>query len=714
MSGTMLESENEMSQYELNQRVAVITLDNPPVNALSLALRLRLDAALHAALSDTRVSAIVINGAGRCFSGGADITEFDADAMTQAPNPPALVAFIESSPKPVVAAMHGVALGGGLELAMACHARVAQSQTQIGLPEVTLGLIPGATGTQHLPRLVGLELALNMIVNGTITNAIKIKDSGLLDVVTDAPPLDEAIKLANKLAAQITQGEKPKRIRELSPTMPNAQAFLAFSRAAVQAKSRGLPAPMACVDCVEFAATLPYNEGLTREAETFAKLTVTPEFFGSRHTFLAERKANEIKSLPAGIKPRATNKIAVIGGGTMGRGIAMSLANAGLPVILLEREQAALDQGLNVIQREYERAQKKGRLTPEKAAQRLSLITGTLKYEDLSQVDLVIEAVFEDMRVKRQVFETLDKVCKQGAILASNTSMLNLDEIAAFTNRPQDVVGLHFFSPANIMKLLEIVRGEKTSPEVLATAMAFARRINKTAVVAGVCEGFIGNRMLEPYIMQAGLLLDEGALPQQIDRAMENWGMAMGPFRVSDLAGNDLHVKIREQRLANNPTLVYSKVMDTVADMGRYGQKIGRGWYDYDAGPRKPLPSAEVNDAIVAESARLGIERRKITDKEIVDRLLLALVNEGAKILDENIAQRSSDIDVIYTAGYGFPRWFGGPMFYADRRGLGDVLATMKRFSNGPAYQRCDEFWRPAELLCRLTETGQPFATFEA
>ncbi|MFZ6048754.1 3-hydroxyacyl-CoA dehydrogenase NAD-binding domain-containing protein [Pseudomonas sp. CR3202] len=701
-----------MSHYQLKDGVAVIVLDNPPVNALALALRLRLADAVHSALNDPEANAVVLTGAGRGFCGGGDITEFDLPALSQAPTLMALFSLIERSPKPVVAALHGNALGGGLELALACHARVAQSKTQVGLPEVHLGLVPGAGGTQRLPRLVGPELALNLVLQGRTCSAQSLSESGLFDRLTDAAPLDSAVQLARELAAEVARGRSLKRAGELTPKLPNAQAFFAYARATAKAQSRGLPAPVACVDCVEYSVTLPFQEGLDREFDTFWRLRGTPEFAGLRHAFLAERKASEVAGLPTEAKPRPVERTVVIGGGTMGSGIAMSLANAGLPVTMIEREQPALDRGLASVRDTYLGALKKGRLSEQQFEQRVALINGALDYEAVKEADLVIEAVFEDLDIKRQVFEQLDAAARPGALLATNTSMLDVNRIAAFTNRPEDVIGLHFFSPAHVMKLLEVVRGERTSPAVLATAMNLARRIGKTAVVSGVCEGFIGNRMLQPYLMQAGLLLDEGALPHQIDRAIEKWGMAMGPFRVSDMAGNDLGAKIREQRLAEQPDLVYSRSFDTIVAIGRSGQKVGRGWYDYVPGQRAPVPSEEVIAAVVAESERLGLKRRAISDEEIVDRLLLALVNEGAKILEEGIAQRASDVDVVYTAGYGFPRWRGGPMFEADQRGLGDVLATMQRFSDGPAYQRCADFWRPAGLLCRLAGQGQSFATF--
>lgn len=703
-------STKHTTYYELNQDIAVVRLNNPPVNALSLSLRLYINDAIYAALADEQVTAMVIIGAENCFSSGGDIKEFDQAAITQAPFPAPQFQLIENSPKPIVAAMHGFAVGGGLELAMSCHARVVQSKTKVGLPEVNLGLIPGATGTQRLPRLVGPVLALNMVVSGKSYQAADLKDVGLFDIVTDNPPLEEAILLARELVTRLHNGESLRRTADIKCNMENSEAFFAYAKNVVKAKFKGLPAPSACVDCIEFSTILPFNEGIKRESEVFSKLRTSPEFLGLRHTFQATNKSSSIESLPTKTECYSIEKIAVVGGGTMGRGIIMSIANAGLSVILLERDQVALDNGLKGIQQEYDKSLKRGRLSQQKVDQRMSLIKGELSYDALANVDLVIEAVFENLQVKREVFEALSQVCKPQAILASNTSMLDLDEIAKFTNRPEQVIGLHFFSPAHIMKLLEVVKAAHTSNKTLASAMAFAKKIRKTAVVAKVCEGFIGNRMIEPYLMQAGMLLDEGALPAQIDRAIEKWGMAMGPFRMSDLAGNDLHVHIRKNRLAKNPALVYSKVFDKVAEMGRFGQKTNKGWYNYIAGQRKPQPSEEVNRAVIAESKKLGLSRRTISDDEIVDRLLLALINEGAKILEDKVAQRASDIDVVYVAGYGFPAWAGGPMFQADSRGLQDIIATMRRFSNGPEYQNGTDFWRPADLLCRLAENGQSFS----
>tara|TARA_R110001583_G_scaffold194676_1_gene366233 strand:+ start:34676 stop:36787 length:2112 start_codon:yes stop_codon:yes gene_type:complete len=699
-----------MSLYQVTDGVAVITLDRPPLNTLGLPLRRHLANALFAAQSDSQVNAIVLKGAGRGFSAGGDITEFDQPDCDQEPSPRALHDHIEASHKPVVAALHGMALGGGLELALACHARVAHSTTQVGLPEVHLGLVPGAGGTQRLPRLTGPEKALNMILSGRTFHADTLAESGLFDAVTTDDVEAQAITLAITLATAGTisrTGEQP-------CNMDNAQAFFAYARSTLRLQPGASTAPLDCVDCVEAATLKSFHRGQEQESNTFRNLRNSPQFEGLRHVFLAERKALTPPGKAQQVKPLPLNTTAVIGGGTMGTGIAMAMANAGIPVVLVERDDTALARALTTIRDHYEGSAKRGKLSAEKAAANTALISGATDYSAVSDCDLIIEAVFEDIAVKCQVFERLDAIAKPEAILATNTSMLDVNRIAQFTRRPQSVVGLHFFSPAHIMKLLEIVQGDLTSAKVMATALALGKKIGKTSVVSGVCEGFIGNRMLQPYLMQAGMLLDEGALPQQIDSAIEKWGMAMGPFRMCDMAGNDLGGKIREQHLVNHPQLVYSRCFIEVEAMGRFGQKVGRGWYDYIPGQRAPGPSEEVNAAVIAESARLGLQRRFISDEEIVGRLLLALVNEGARILEEGIAQRASDIDVVYTAGYGFPSWRGGPMFQAQQRGLVDVLTNMSRFANGPTYQKADVFWSPAPLLSRLAANGESLFNVQA
>ncbi|MFS0754202.1 3-hydroxyacyl-CoA dehydrogenase NAD-binding domain-containing protein [Noviherbaspirillum sp. 1P10PC] len=689
------------AEYQVNGAVAVITLANPPVNGLGLSTRKGIVDGVNKALNDAAVKAVVITGAGKAFSGGADIKEFNTPAAMAEPTLHTVIRTIENADKPVVAAIHSVAMGGGLELALGCHYRVAVSGAQIALPEVKLGILPGAGGTQRLPRVVGLEMALNMIVSGTPVPSEKLAKTKLFDQMIDGDLMQGAIAFANKVA-----DVRPlPKVRDIRIDYPNYEGFLQFSRNTVKAMAGPFPAPLKCVEAVAAAVTQKFDEGLKTERELFLELVQTNESKALRHAFFAERAASKIPDVPEDTPKREIKSAAVIGAGTMGGGIAMNFANAGIPVKILEMKQEALDKGLATIRKNYENTMKKGKLTQEKFDQRVGLITGTLSYEEIGQCDIVVEAVFEDMGVKETVFKKLDEVMKQGAILASNTSTLDVDKIASFTKRPQDVIGLHFFSPANVMKLLEIVRGEKTGKDVLATSMALSKKIKKIGVVSGVCDGFIGNRMIEQYSRQAGFLLEEGALPEQVDKAVEKFGFAMGPFRMGDLAGNDIGWYIRKRRYVEKPEVTYSKTADLLCEMGRFGQKTSAGWYDYKAGDRKPYPSQMVNDMIVKHSADLGIERRKISDEEIVERLVYALVNEGARILEEGIAQRASDIDMVYLAGYGFPVFRGGPMFYADTVGLPNVVMAMEKFAKG----NHGKAWTPAPLLARLAAEGKTF-----
>ncbi len=693
------------ADYTSRGAVAVITLNNPPVNALSLNVRKAVADGLERAANAQEVAAVVIAGSGAAFCGGADVNEFGSAEMIAAPNLADLCALIEEFPKPVIAALNGTTLGGGLELALVCHYRVAAAPAQLGLPEVKLGLLPGAGGTQRLPRLVGAERALNMIVSGNPVAARELAATNLLDLVVDADATAAAIAFAERNL----DGKLPlKKARDATVAFANAEAFFDFARAAVAPIARNYPAPAKCIDAVEAAVLKPFDEGMKLERAAFAELLGTTESKALRHIFFATRAASKVPDMPASTPLRAIKSVAVIGAGTMGGGIAMNFANAGLPVTVLETTQAALDKGLGVVKRNYESTLKKGRLSAEEFDQRLGRIKGTLSYEDVSRADLIIEAVFEDLQVKKQVFETLDGKAKAGAILASNTSTLDLNKIADFTRRPQDVVGLHFFSPANVTRLLEIVRGAKTAKDVIATSLGIAKQIKKIGVVAGVCDGFIGNRMLNVYFRQMGLLLDLGALPQQVDRALEKFGFAMGPFRVSDLAGNDISWAIRKRLYVEHPDVVYSKAPDRICELGRFGQKTGAGWYDYKPGDRSPIPSDLVTKIIVEESARLGLVRRKVSDREIVERALYSLINEGARILEEGIALRASDIDVVYIAGYGFPDCRGGPMFYADTIGLPNILRAMHRFAMD--YQ--PDAWQPAPLLEKLAAESRTFASW--
>jgi 3-hydroxyacyl-CoA dehydrogenase len=688
--------------YQQHGSIAVITLNNPPVNGLGYATRSGIVEGVNRALDDAAIKAIVITGGGRAFSGGADIKEFNTPAALQEPSLHTVIEVIENAGKPVIAAIHAVAMGGGLELALGCHYRVAAPGAQIALPEVKLGILPGAGGTQRLPRVIGLEAALNMIISGTPVASEKLAGTKLFDQMIEGDLLPSALAFAAKVA-----DVRPlPKVRDIKIKYPNSDGYLQFARNTVRVVAGPFPAPLKCVEAVAAAVSAKkFDDGLKVERDLFLELVQTPESKSLRHAFFGERAASKIPDVPADTPLREIKSAAVIGAGTMGGGIAMNFANAGIPVKILEMKQEALDKGLATIRKNYENSMKKGKLTQEKFDQRVGLITGTLAYADLGTADIVVEAVFEDMGVKETVFKQLDAVMKQGAILASNTSTLDVDQIAAFTKRPQDVIGLHFFSPANVMKLLEIVRGAKTGKDVLATTMALAKKIKKTGVVSGVCDGFIGNRMIEQYIRQAGFLLEEGCLPEQVDKAIEKFGFAMGPFRMSDLAGNDIGWYIRKRRYLEKPDVTYSKVADLLCEKGRYGQKTSAGWYDYKAGDRKPYPSKEVNDMIIAHSAELKLERRKISDQEIIERLLYALVNEGAHILEEGIAMRASDIDMIYLTGYGFPLFRGGPMFYADTVGLSNVVMAMQRHAKG----HHGSAWKVAPLLAKLAAEGKTF-----
>jgi len=690
-------------RYETSGRTAVITLDNPPVNGLSAALRSGFMDALDRALADDAVEAIVVTGNERAFSGGADVKEFGTASAVREPRLAALIAALEHSPKPVVAAVAGVCLGGGLELAMGAHYRVAQADAQIALPEVKLGLLPGAGGTQRLPRAVGLEMALNMILSGAAVPAATLQGKGLFDEVTQGDPVAAAVSLAARVAAE----KLPlKRLRDVQVKDPQAEAFLQFARNNVAATAGPYPAPMRCVEAVAHSVSKPFDEALRLERETFTMLMNSPESRALRHVFAAERAAGKITGLPEGTPLREIRKVGVIGAGTMGGGITMNFLNAGLPVVLLETKQEALDKGIATIRRNYENSARKGKLTSDQIEQRLGLIVATLDYAPLADCDLVIEAVFENMDVKERVFRRLDEVCRSGAILASNTSYLNIDKIASFTRRSADVLGLHFFSPANVMRLLEVVRGARTAPDVLATCMQLARKIKKVAVVSGVCDGFIGNRMLACYSTAAQGLINAGALPQQIDGALQKFGLAMGPFRMSDLAGLDIGWATRKRKAAEAGVAMKPVVADKLCEAGRFGQKTGAGWYRYEAGTRDPIPDAVTEQLIAEYRSAHGITPRKVSDAEVVERCVYALVNEGARILAEGIAARASDLDLVYLNGYGFPAFRGGPMLYADTVGLPTVVRALRRFAAEPG---AEAWWQPALLLLQLADAGKTF-----
>ena len=697
------------AEYKVQGDVAVIAMNNPPVNGLGYETRVGITNGLEKANADPAVKAIVLTGAGKAFSGGADIKEFNSPRAMQEPILLSVITAVENSQKPVVAAVHSVAMGGGLELALGAHYRIAAPGAKIALPEVKLGLIPGAGGTVRLPRVLGAETALNMIVKGDPVNSevlAGLPGQKLFDKMAASPEslLDEAIAFAREVAAK--GGELP-LVRHLPCKHPQGPAYFQFARNMVRGMAKNFPAPEKCVDAVENATKLKFDDALAKEREIFINLMQTPECKALRHIFAAERAASKIPDVGSDVKPRAVNKVAVIGAGTMGGGISMNFLNAGIPVTILETKQEALDRGLATIRKNYESQVKRGKLKQDKYEQRMALLTPTLKYEDIADADLVIEAVFEEMGVKEQVFKKLDEVMKPGAILASNTSTLDVDKIAAFTKRPQDVVGMHFFSPANVMKLLEVVRGAKTAKDVLATVMQIAKKIKKTAVVSGVCDGFIGNRMIEQYSRQAGFLLDEGCTPQQVDKAIEKFGFAMGPFRMGDLAGNDIGWAIRKRRYQEKPDMKYSKTADLLCEMGRFGQKTGAGWYDYQPGKRDAIPSKLVEEMVEKHRKDQGITPRKISDQEIVERLVYSLVNEGARIVEDGIASKASDIDMVYLTGYGFPIWRGGPMKYADQMGLFNVAESMKRFARNPNDDA--KFWQPAPLLAKLVAEGKTF-----
>lgn len=682
------------TRYVLQGRVAVIFLDNPPVNGLGDTVRSGIHAGLALALADEGVDAIVIAGAGKAFCGGADIRQFNTPAATAKPMLRDVIAAIEASAKPVVAAIHGFALGGGLELALGCHYRVAQADSKTGLPEVNLGLVPGGGGTQRLPRLIGVPRALDMIQSGKPMDVTAAMAVGLVDAVAEGDLLDFALSYARERAAQDSHPLAARR------ALDAGGVDFAAARAGVNPKARNAIAQRAVIDCLEAATRLPIEPGLDEERRLFDALVEGDASKALRHLFFAEREAPRVTG---GGSAGRIGRVGILGAGTMGGGIAMAYANAGYDVTLYERDQAALDRGMSLIRKNYEITAAKGKLDAAGVEARMARIAPSLDMQELAQVDLVIEAVFEDMAVKQAVFRQLDAVCKPGAILATNTSRLNIDEIAACTARPEAVIGLHFFSPANVMKLLEVVRGARTGADVIATCMAVAQQIGKIPVLVGVCEGFVGNRMLTGYWREAGFLLEEGASPQQIDGALTRFGMAMGPLAMADLAGMDINWATRKRLAPTRPAhLRYSKVADRICELGRFGQKTQAGYYRYEPGSRQPLPDPVVDGIIETCAREAGIARRPVSDEEIVERCMLALANEGARIIEEGIAQRASDVDVVYVHGYGFPGARGGPMFYAQTLGLAETLEKIR------ALQRAHgEHWTPAPLLERLVKEGR-------
>ncbi len=678
--------------YELAGDIGVITINNPPVNALSHAVRQGIQNAIRAAQSDAS-RAVVIRCEGRTFVAGADIREFGKPP--EEPWLPELLHEVEASSKPVVAAIHGTALGGGLELALACHYRIAVADAKVGLPEVKLGLLPGAGGTQRTPRLAGIVAALDLMTSGTPISAASALNEGLIDEIVDGELDDAAMIYARGLVAD---GAGCRRVSELPAPTADPTVFGEY-RKQLGKKARGQIAPQKIVDCVEAAASLPFPDGMMAERQAFLELMAGPQSAALRHLFFAEREAQKVRGLAKDTPTRDIRKVGVIGAGTMGSGIAMNFANAGLPVVLLEVNDDALGRGLETIAKNYAGGVRRGKMTEQEAVATRNLIEGTTNYGDLGDVDLVVEAVFENLGLKQDIFEKLDDVCKPGAILATNTSYQDVNRIGAATRRPEDVLGLHFFSPAHIMKLLEIVRADKTADDVLATSIAIAKKIRKVSVVAGVCYGFIGNRMLQHYGREAQLCLIEGSTPDAIDRAMEQWGMAMGPMRVFDLAGLDVGYKARQGLpVEKRGDIKTYRIADALVEMGRLGQKSGAGFYTYDPDSRDYRVDDEALALIKREAEVLNVRRRDIEPGEIVDRLIFALINEGLRIVEEGIAQRPSDIDVVYVYGYGFPSWRGGPMHYADAVGLDNVYARILEFRE----QFGDENWTPAPLLEKL------------
>ena len=692
---------SDVAHYAVRDGIAVITLDNPPVNGLGNALRAALLEHLKKADADPAVQAAVLIGSAKAFSGGADIREFNQPRTK--PDLPDVNDQQDAMKKPLVAAIGGFALGGGLEVALACHYRIATPKTQLGLPEVKLGILPGSGGTQRLPRIIPMAEAVRMMTTGEPISAEKGKELGLIDEIVSGDLLEAALGFARGL---VKDGKPLRRIRDMKAKLDgDPRAFFAQVREKVAKEARGYPAPLEIVGCAEAAATLPFDEGRKVEHEGFGRLVVGNESKALRHMFFAERQTSKIPDVPEDTPVRDVRKAAVIGAGTMGGGIAMSFANAGVPVTLIDMTEDALEKGFSKIKGNYAATVSKGRLSQADMDKRLSLIQKSTRLEDAKDADILVEAVFERMDVKQDIFRKLDGIARQGAILATNTSTLDVDQIAAATRRPQEVIGTHFFSPANVMRLLEVVRGEKTAKDVLATTMKLGKKLKKVAVVSGVCDGFIGNRMIEKYGQQSLFLLDEGATPQQVDAAMTKWGMAMGPFTMYDMAGNDIGWDIRKRRAKERPDMVYSRIADRICEQGRFGQKTGKGYYRYEPGGRKPLPDPEVEKIIKSYQAEINVKPRVISDEEIVERLIYALVNEGAHILDEGIALRASDIDMVYLTGYGFPPFRGGPMFYADTIGLDKVLKSIQKFQQG--YQGGQ--WKPAPLLVKLANEGRRF-----
>jgi 3-hydroxyacyl-CoA dehydrogenase len=702
---------SDLVRYEIRDRVAVVTIDNPPVNALSAGVPEGLSEAVARAEQDEAADAIVLIGAGTTFIAGADINIFKElttreQSLERSEAVHVRLKSLEDVDKPLVAAIHGHALGGGLEFAMACHYRVAAPTAKVGQPEVQLGFIPGAGGTQRLPRLCGVELALEMCTDGKPISAARARDAGILDAVIDADLLDGAIAFAKACAA----AKERRRTRDLRNRISERESGLAACeavRATLSRASRGARAPFAAVDAIEACVTLDFERGSRREMELFADCVLSTESKAMRHLFFAEREVAKVPGVPRDTPTRAIKRAAVVGAGTMGGGIAMAYANAGIPVLPKDVDQASVDRGMSIIRKNYESTMAKGRMTPEAMSRTLALITPSTSYDRFADVDIVVEAVFENLGLKKSVFAEIANVTRPDAILASNTSTLDIDEFAAASGRPERVIGHHFFSPANVMKLLEIVRGRATSTEVIATSLKLARQLNKVGVVVGNCFGFVANRMLAYYMREAYLLLEEGATVSQIDNALTAFGYPVGPFGMQDIAGIDVGWRIRQYLKSVGKTRAegpQSAVPDRLYEMGRYGQKTGAGWYRYEPGSRTRIPDPIVEDIAADEAAKRGITRRGVSDEHIIARIMTALANEGAQVLAEGYAIRAGDIDVVYVHGFGFPRHRGGPMFYADTVGLPTVLARVNEYR-----QWFGDYWQPSPLLETLASQGRGF-----
>jgi len=689
----------EVVTFSKEGNIGLIVVNNPPVNALSQAVRLGIKTGVEKGIADKDILAMIIICEGRTFIAGADIREFGKPMME--PFLLAVVQYIEDSPKPMIAAIHGTALGGGLEIALGCHFRIAAPTAKVGLPEVKLGILPGAGGTQRLPRLVGPQAALDMIVSGNPIAAQKAQTIGIIDEIADGDLKAAALTFAKKV---ISEKRPIKKISSLAAKVDNPAMFEEYAKS-IARKQRGFLAPFQCIKAVQAATELPFAEGMKREREIFVELQASPQSQAQRHVFFAEREVARIPGLPADQPTREIKSVGVLGAGTMGGGIAMCFVNAGIPVVLLEVKQEFLDKGLGIIRKNYANTVAKGSLKQDVMDKRMSLIKPTLSYDDLKNVDLVIEAVFEDMAVKKEVFAKLDAVCKPGTIFASNTSYLNIDDIAAMTKRPEDVMGMHFFSPANVMRLLENVRGAKTSPEVYATAMKVGKKISKVPVLVGVCDGFVGNRMLAKRSRECGFMLEEGALPQQIDKVIYSFGFPMGPYAMGDMAGLDIGWRNRKAKFDTlSPREKDNNILDKICELGRYGQKTGAGFYKYDD-KRNATTDPVIEELIIKHSREVGITRRVITDQEIIERAIYSMINEGAKILEEGIAARPLDIDIVWIYGYGFPVYRGGPMFYADQVGLKKIYEAILKYKDIVGAQ----YWEPSPLLAKLAKEGKGF-----